>query len=110
MEEKKLTVYCGSGKLQSQSWIKATINVDKIQDFIEEFKGTRFVRLNINVKDAPDQFGKDVSLSIDQFVPDQSKGSGESDGKRYGLSGEQAQASIDDAISSELEEEDDLPF
>ena len=73
MQEKKKTVYCGSGRKHSETWIKATINVDKIQEFIEEFKGTRFVRLSINVKDAPDQFGKDVSLTIDQFEPDQSK-------------------------------------
>lgn len=108
MSETKKTNYCGSGKRMNETWITASINVDKIQDFIEEYKGTRFVRLNINIKDAPDQFGKDVSLSINLFEPDQSKGSGSS-GERYGVSGEQAQAIIDEGLASN-EEEDDLPF
>jgi hypothetical protein len=69
MENKK-TNYCGSGRKQSNTWIKATINVDKIQDFIEEFKGTKFVRININLREQSDQFGKDVSISIDEFVPE----------------------------------------
>jgi hypothetical protein len=111
MSEEKKTQYCGSGRKQSENWIKATINIDKVQDFIEEFKGVRFVRLNINIKDDLNQFGKDVSLSIDQFVPDQdhsSSGSGSS-GKRYGLNGEIAQSMIDDGIASD-QEYDDLPF
>ena len=68
MEEKK--VYCGSGKKQNDTWIKATINVDKFKDHIQEFKGHKFLRLNINIKDEADQFGKDVSISIDDWKPE----------------------------------------
>ena len=68
MSEKK--VYCGSGKKQSETWLKATINIDKIQEHIEEFKGHKFVRLNINIKDEADQFGKDVALSVDKWQPE----------------------------------------
>ena len=42
-EEK--TVYCGSGKTQNERWIKATINIDKIKDHIEEYKGHKFFRI-----------------------------------------------------------------
>lgn len=72
MSEKK-TNYCGSGKKQTDKWLKATINVDKIKDFIEEYEGHKFVRLNINIKDEKDQFGKDVSISIDEWQPDEAK-------------------------------------
>jgi len=65
------TTYCGSGKKQSETWLKATINIDKIKDHIEEFKGHKFVRLNINIKDEADQFGKDVSISIDTWQPEE---------------------------------------
>jgi hypothetical protein len=68
--EKEKTIYCGSGKKQNDTWIKATINVAKIKDHIEEFNGNKFVRLNINVKDQPDQYGKDVSISIDKWKPE----------------------------------------
>jgi hypothetical protein len=65
------TTYVGSGKKQSDSWLKVTVNVDKIKDYVEEYKGHKFVRLNINLKDQLDQFGKDVSISIDKFEPQQ---------------------------------------
>jgi len=68
MSEKK--VYCGSGKKQNEKWIKASINVDKFKDHIQEFKGHKFLRLNININDEPDQYGKDVSISIDTWQPE----------------------------------------
>lgn len=63
------TTYVGSGKKQSDSWLKVTVNVDKIKDYVEEYKGHKFVRLNINLKDQLDQYGKDVSISIDKWEP-----------------------------------------
>ena len=69
MSEK--TIYCGSGKKQNETWLKATINIDKIKDHIEEFKGHKFVRLNINIKDEVDEYGKNVSLSVDKWQPEE---------------------------------------
>ena len=63
--------YCGSGKKQSETWLKATINIDKIKDHIEEFKGHKFVRLNINIKDEVDEYVKNVSLSVDKWQPEE---------------------------------------
>jgi len=68
MSEKK--VYCGSGKKQKDNWIKATINVEKFKDHIQEFNGHKFIKLNININDEPDQYGKDVSISIDTWKPE----------------------------------------
>ena len=67
------TVYIGGGKKQNDTWIKATINPDKFEKYIEEFKGNKFIRLNINIKDQPDQYGKDVSISIDTWKPEENK-------------------------------------
>ena len=69
MSEKK-TVYCGSGKKQNDNWLKVTINPDKIKDYIQEYEGNKFIKLNINVKPEPDQYGKDVSISVDQWKPE----------------------------------------
>ena len=63
--EKK--VYCGSGKKQSETWLKATINIDKIKDQIQEFKGLKFIKININIKDEINQYNKDVDISIDKW-------------------------------------------
>ena len=62
-------IYCGSGKQQNKSWITATINIAKIKDYIQEYKGTKFVKININLKDEADKYGKDVSISIDEYKP-----------------------------------------
>lgn len=71
--EKQAKIYCGSGKKKSENWLQVSVNVDKIQDHIQELNGVRFVRLNINLKDAPDQYGKDVALSVDTFKPEKEK-------------------------------------
>jgi hypothetical protein len=68
MEQK--TQYCGSGKKQSDSWLKITIDPTKLNDYIQEYQGKKFVKLNINIKPQPDQFGKDVSVSIDTWQPE----------------------------------------
>jgi hypothetical protein len=70
MSEKK-TIYCGSGKKQNEGWLKVTINPDKITDYIEEYNGNKYIKLNINIKDEADQYGKDVSISVDTWKPDE---------------------------------------
>ena len=67
MSEK--AIYCGSGKKQNDSWLKVTINPDKLKEYIQTYEGNKFVKLNINIKDEPDQYGKDVSISIDNWKP-----------------------------------------
>jgi hypothetical protein len=69
--EKK--IYCGSGKKKNENWLSATINLDKIKEHIQEYNGTKFIKVNINVKTEPDQYGKDVSISIDNWKPEESK-------------------------------------
>ena len=40
-----------------------------------EFKGKKYVKVNINIKDEVDQFGKDVSITVDTWKPDSEKSS-----------------------------------
>lgn len=62
--------YVGSGKKKSATWLKASINVDKIKNHIQEFSGNRFIKVDINILDKPDQYGKDVSITIDEYKPE----------------------------------------
>ena len=66
---KQNKIFCGSGKKQNDSWITATINVEKIKDHIQEYKGVKFVRIDINIKDETDQYGKDVAITINEYNP-----------------------------------------
>ena len=36
----------------------------------DRFKGHKFIRININIKDEIDQFNKDVAISIDKWQPE----------------------------------------
>lgn len=67
--EKKSKVYCGSGKKRNETWVQITINPDKIKDYIQEYNGNKFVKLNLNLMATPDKFGKDVQVSIDTYEP-----------------------------------------
>lgn len=65
--EKK--IYCGSGKKKSDTWLQITINPKKFMEHIQEYNGTEFIKLNINLKSEPDKFGKDVEVSVDTWKP-----------------------------------------
>jgi len=73
MADKK--IYVGNGKKKSETWFKATINVDKLKDHIKEYKGNRIVKLDINVYGEADQYGKDVKITIDTWEPEGNRAS-----------------------------------
>tara|TARA_Y100001972_G_scaffold26290_1_gene32119 strand:- start:641 stop:910 length:270 start_codon:yes stop_codon:yes gene_type:complete len=65
--EKKPTIYCGGGNKKNENWLTVTVHIDKAKEHIFEYKGNRYLKLNVNVKDQADQFGKDVSLSVNTY-------------------------------------------
>lgn len=67
--EKKTKIYCGSGKKRTDTWLSITINPDKIKDYIQEYNGSKFIKLNVNILSEPDKFGKDVQISVDTYEP-----------------------------------------
>jgi ribosomal protein S19 len=69
MQAKKEKISCGKGTKRSDSWLSVTINPDVIKQYIQEYNGSKFVKLNININETPDKFGKDVSVSIDTWTP-----------------------------------------
>lgn len=66
--EKK--IYAGSGKKKSDTWLSISVNVDKIKDHIQEYNGTKFVKLNVNISKEADKFGKDVQVTVDTYNPE----------------------------------------
>jgi len=66
-------IFVGGGKKKGENWFKCTISPDKIEAHIQEFKGHRFVKLDINVLNEPDQYGKDVKITIDEYNPEEKK-------------------------------------
>ena len=69
MEQK--TIYIGNGKKQKDNWLKSSLCISDIpQEHTFEYNGKKYVKVNINVKDQPDQYGKDVSITVDTWKPD----------------------------------------
>lgn len=72
MSESK-TIYCGKGVKKNEGWLNVTIDPDVIMQYVEEYKGKSFVKLNININAEPDKYGKDVSITIDTWKPQSSE-------------------------------------
>lgn len=66
---KKEIIKIGNGKKRKENWITASICIDKLQPHIYEYNGKQYVNININIKEQPDQYGKDVELSINDYKP-----------------------------------------
>ena len=70
MQNQSKKIYCGSGKVQKEGWLKVTINPDKLKGHVQEFNGNKFIKLDINIKPEADQYGKNVSISVDTWKPE----------------------------------------
>lgn len=71
-------IYCGSGKTKTGQYgefFGVSICLDDIpSEHITTAKnGKRYVNLNINKKQAPDQYGKDLSVQVDTWKPTQTQ-------------------------------------
>ena len=69
MQAKKQTINAGKGTKKSASWLSVSINPDVVKQYIQEYNGKKFIKLNININETPDQYGKDVSVSVDTWTP-----------------------------------------
>lgn len=70
MEQKQKKIYCGSGKKKSDTWLQVTINPEKFAEYVQEYNGSKFLKLNINIKKEADKYGKDVEVTIDTWKPE----------------------------------------
>lgn len=64
-------VYCGSGKKQSNTWLKVSVCLTDLEAHTFEYNGKKYAKLNININDEPNKWGKDVSLSVDTWQPEE---------------------------------------
>lgn len=69
MSEQK--IYCGSGVTKSEGWQKVSICLSDLpKEYITTAKnGKKYINLNINKKKEADQYGKDISVSVDTWKP-----------------------------------------
>jgi hypothetical protein len=69
------TIYCGSGKTQTGKYgefFKVSICLSDLpaEHITTAKNGKKYINLAINKKQAPDQYGKDLSVAVDQWKPE----------------------------------------
>lgn len=69
MSEQK--IYCGSGVSKNEGWSKISICLSDLpKEYMTTAKnGKVYISLNINKKKEADQYGKDLSVSVDTWKP-----------------------------------------
>jgi hypothetical protein len=67
-------IYCGSGKkIEGQYGIFRKISVclnDIPKEHINEYNGKKYVSILVNDRKEADQYGKDISLTVDTYKPE----------------------------------------
>lgn len=68
-------IYCGSGKTQQSQYgefYKISICLSDLpKEHITEAKnGKKYINLTVNKKKEPDQYGKDLSVTVDTWKPE----------------------------------------
>ena len=94
------TIYCGSGKQQTKTWFKATVKTKVLMEHLQEYKGSEFTKININLKDEPDQYGKDVEITVDTWKPNETDS----------IKDTEVTDDTGKEEPPEVEDNDDLPF
>lgn len=65
----------GNGKKKNPTWLKASICITDALQHAFEYDGKKYIKVDINIYDQPNQYGKDVSVFLDTYKPDQNKSS-----------------------------------
>jgi hypothetical protein len=65
--ETKPKVKLGNGKKRSASWITAAICISDAEAHAYTYNGKKYVNLNVNIYDAPNEYGKDVAITLNDY-------------------------------------------
>jgi hypothetical protein len=66
-QTKKPKIRIGSGKKRNPTWITASICLSEAHKHSYQYNGKDYVSININISEQPNEYGKDVSISINDY-------------------------------------------
>ncbi len=72
MEQNK-KIRLGSGKKRKDNWMTASICITDALTHAYEYNGKKYVNVNINIQDQPNQYGKDIDISLNDYTPNKNK-------------------------------------
>ena len=69
MNEKKQQIRLGSGKKINETFLSSSLCITDALEYAYEYNGKKYIKLNISIFAEPDQYGKDVKISLNDFQP-----------------------------------------
>jgi hypothetical protein len=67
--EKKQAIRLGSGKKINETFLSSSLCITDALEHSYEYNGKKYVKVNINIYAEPDQYGKDVKISLNDYDP-----------------------------------------
>lgn len=65
--EAKPKVKLGNGKKRNPSWMTSSFCITDAESHAYEYNGKKYVNVNINIYDAPNEYGKDVAITLNDY-------------------------------------------
>lgn len=67
----KPKVRLGNGKKRSSSWLTAAICISDAEAHAYTYNGKKYVNVNVNIYDQPNEYGKDVAITLNDYKKDE---------------------------------------
>jgi PhoPQ-activated pathogenicity-related protein len=67
----KPKVRLGNGKKKSASWLTAAICISDAETHAYTYNGKKYVNVNVNIYDQPNEYGKDVAITLNDYKKDE---------------------------------------
>ena len=68
----KPKIRLGNGKKRGSQWLTAAICISDAEAHAYTYNGKKYVNLNINIYDAPNEYGKDVAITLNDYKKEES--------------------------------------
>jgi hypothetical protein len=69
--DNKPKIRLGNGKKRSASWLTAAICISDAEAHAYTYNGKKYVNVNVNIYDQPNDYGKDVAISLNEYKKDE---------------------------------------
>ncbi|CAB4203978.1 hypothetical protein UFOVP1384_16 [uncultured Caudovirales phage] len=69
MSEKKQQIRLGSGKKINETFLSSSLCITDALEYVYEYNGKKYIKLNISIFAEPDQFGKNVKITLNDYDP-----------------------------------------
>ena len=67
--EKKQQIRLGSGKKINETFLSSSLCITDALEYAYEYNGKKYIKLNISIFAEPDQYGKDVKITLNDYDP-----------------------------------------